>query len=61
MRCGGSFTKQFFDVEREVLMGKQFWDFVGGKDTYEAILNVFEKVGREKGREITRRLIEHTG
>ncbi|MHC1588793.1 MAG: TdeIII family type II restriction endonuclease [Methermicoccaceae archaeon] len=56
-----SFTRQFFDLEREVLMGKQFWDFVGGKDTYEAILNVFEKVGREKGREITRRLIEHTG
>ncbi|HIH70040.1 TdeIII family type II restriction endonuclease [Methermicoccus shengliensis] len=53
-----SFTQQFFDLEREVLMGKEFWDFIGGNDTYEEILAVFREVGEEKGKEITRRLIE---
>jgi len=53
-----SFTKMFFDMKKEVLVGKEFWDFIGGKGTYEEILRIFKKVGKEKGKEITRRLIE---
>ena len=52
-----SFTKMFFDLDKEVLIGKEFWDFLGGKNTYEEILEIFREVGEEKGKEIIRRLI----
>lgn len=28
-------------------MGKEFWDFVGGKGAYEELLGVFKEVGEE--------------
>ncbi len=52
------FTKMFFDLDEEVLIGKEFWDFIGGANTYEEILKIFRKVGKRKGREITKRLIK---
>jgi len=52
-----SFTKMFFDLDTEVLIGEEFWDFIGGKNTYKDILEIFKTVGKRKGREITRRLI----
>ena len=53
-----SFTKMFFDLYNEVLIGKEFWDFLGGKGTYKEILKIFRSVGKRKGKEITRRLIK---
>jgi len=53
-----SFTKMFFDMDEEVLIGKEFWDFLGGANTYEEILKVFRSVGESKGKEITKRLIK---
>ena len=53
-----SFTKMFFNLEEEVLIGKEFWDFLGGEDTYEEILEIFRTIGERKGKEITRRLIK---
>ncbi len=53
-----SFTKMFFDLKKEVLIGKEFWDFLGGENTYEEILGVFRAVGERKGKEIIRRLIK---
>ena len=52
-----SFTKMFFDLDNEVLIGKEFWDFLGGENAYEEILKIFRLVGERKGKEITRRLI----
>ncbi len=53
-----SFTKIFFDLDEEVLIGKEFWDFLGGGNTYEEILKIFKSVGKRKGKEITKRLIK---
>ncbi len=36
-----------FDLNEEVLVGKEFWDLLGGKDTYEDLLKVFEQAGLE--------------
>ncbi len=53
-----SFTKMFFNLDKEVLIGKEFWDFLGGEGTYEEILEIFREIGKRKGKEITRRLIK---
>lgn len=45
-----------FDLEEEVLVGKEFWDFLGGKDTYEDLLDVFEEAGLELYHEIDRKM-----
>jgi len=37
------------DLASEVLIGKEFWDMVGGKGTYEEVLNIYQEVGKEKG------------
>ena len=34
-----------FDLEHEVLVGKEFWDFLGGSGTYADLLQVFEEGG----------------
>lgn len=34
-----------FDLKKEVLVGKEFWDFLGGRNTYEDLLKVFEDSG----------------
>lgn len=34
-----------FDLKEEVVVGKEFWDLLGGNNTYDDILEVFEKVG----------------
>ncbi len=52
-----SFTKMFFDLDHEVMIGREFWDFLGGRGTYKKILEIFERVGRTKGKAITKRLI----
>lgn len=41
-----------FDLKTEVLVGEEFWDSLGGKNTYEDLLNVFEECGKELYSEI---------
>ena len=45
-----------FDLENEVLVGKEFWDFLGGSNTYEDLLNVFENAGLELYDEIDEKM-----
>lgn len=40
------------DLENELKVAKEFWDFVGGEGSYELILQAFEEVGREMRDEI---------
>jgi hypothetical protein len=40
------------DLKKELKVGNEFWDFLGGKDTYQDLLNCFEKVGIELRDEI---------
>jgi len=45
-----------FDLENEVLVGKEFWDFLGGSNTYEELLNVFREAGLELYDEIDEKM-----
>lgn len=45
-----------FDLHREVLVGAEFWDFLGGKGTYEDLLSVFEEAGIELRDEINKKM-----
>jgi type II restriction enzyme len=35
------------DLEQELKVGEEFWDFLGGKGSYQELLNCFEQVGLE--------------
>ena len=49
-----SFTKSVMDLEKEVLMGSEMWNKLGGRETYGELLKVVNKVGESKRRESTR-------
>lgn|SRR5574341_1363376 len=34
-----------FELKNEILVAEEFWDFLGRENTYEELLDVFEKVG----------------
>jgi type II restriction enzyme len=40
------------DLEKELKVAKEFWDFIGGKGAYEDLLGCFERVGIELRGEI---------
>jgi type II restriction enzyme len=40
------------DLDKELKVGKEFWDFIGGEGAYESLLDCFEKVGIEMREEI---------
>ncbi len=55
-----AFALPFFDFANEVMIGEQFWDFVGGPGTYEELLDLYRRVGDEFSehlRELRKRLI----
>lgn len=47
-----SFATKYLDVKRQVILGKEFWDFLGGPGTYEELLKVFLDAGKNKKKEI---------
>lgn len=45
--------QRYFDYDRgEVLVGKAFWDFLGGIGTYEELLELFADVGSARSAEL---------
>jgi hypothetical protein len=40
------------DLKNELKVGDEFWDFLGGKGTYQELLDCFEQVGIELRDEI---------
>ena len=44
-----------FDLQSEIMVAEEFWNFLGGNDTYEQLLSVFETVGLELRPEIDAR------
>ncbi len=40
------------DLENELLVAEEFWDFLGGSGSYENLLKIFEEVGKEMREEI---------
>jgi len=43
-----------FDLEYEILVGKELWDFLGGENSYDDLLDSFELAGIELRPEIDR-------
>ena len=39
--------KGMLDINNELLVGEEFWNFLGGKNTYNELLKCFEKAGIE--------------
>lgn len=40
------------DLDKELKVAKEFWDFIGGEGAYDELLNIFERVGIELRSEI---------
>lgn len=38
---------KFFKKGKDFLIGKDFWDFLGGVGAYEELINIYEEVGEE--------------
>ena len=38
------FTKQIMDLENEVLMGSELWNYIGGQGTYDELLEIIEEI-----------------
>jgi hypothetical protein len=47
------------DLKEELKVGEEFWDFLGGKNTYHQLLNIFEQVGIELRPEIDNYFSKH--
>ena len=48
-----------YDLERgEILVGKEFWNFIASDDIYEELLNVFQEVGKKLRSEIDKKFAE---
>jgi hypothetical protein len=44
-----------FELSQEIKVAEEFWDFLGGKDTYSQLLEVFEQTGIQLRPEIDAR------
>ena len=40
-------TMKFFEIGEDLLIGKTFWDYLGGENTYEDLLAIFSDVGKQ--------------
>jgi len=38
--------KGLFDINKEILVGEEFWDFLGGNNTFNELLDIFTDVGK---------------
>ena len=45
-----SFALRYLDMHHQVLLGADFWTLIGGEGTYEELLEIYQEVGREKGK-----------
>ncbi len=53
------FTMQgFLDEERELYVAEKFWELLGGKGTYEEVLEIFDEVGKEFKEKIQNKIKE---
>ncbi len=51
-----SFTLKYLDFEHMVLVGREFWEYIGGQGTYEEVLAIYREVGKEKGPDLVDQL-----
>ncbi|MEX2707170.1 MAG: TdeIII family type II restriction endonuclease [Candidatus Freyrarchaeum guaymaensis] len=54
-RYDHGFTKQVMDMDREVLIGEEMWDKLGGRGTYEELLEIAEEARKIIRRKLKRK------
>ena len=47
-------AKSLLDMEHQVLLGPEFWELIGGPETFEQVVELFRDVGRECRSDISR-------
>lgn len=47
-----TYALPFFDFTNEVMLGAEFWDFIGGEGAHDELLSIYEQVGEEFASEI---------
>jgi hypothetical protein len=53
------FTMQgYMDEEKELYVAERFWEFLGGKGTYNDVLEIFDEVGKEFKEKIQKKIKE---
>ena len=45
-----SVARKYTPFEQAVIMGYEFWNIIGGETAYEELLDIYQEVGREKGK-----------
>lgn len=50
----------YLKAGEDLLVGKSFWDFLGGNGTYEELLTLFEEIGNELRDKIEKKIKEVT-
>ncbi len=51
-----SFTLKYLDFPNMVLIGREFWEYIGGQGTYEEVLSIYREVGIKKGPDLVDQL-----
>ena len=51
-----SFAKNYLDLDNQVVIGREFWDLIGGPGSYEEVLDIYREVGKEKGPDMIEQL-----
>lgn len=49
-----SFAVNHLDIQRQTLIGKQYWDFLGGPGTFDELVKIYQRVGSAKHRAINK-------
>ena len=47
-----SFALQYLDIENQLLIGEEFWTYIGGNGTFEQLLEIYQEVGFEMSKTI---------
>ncbi|MDR2146477.1 MAG: TdeIII family type II restriction endonuclease [Tannerella sp.] len=55
-----SFPARWFDMknDKSVMIGNEFWDFIGGTGTYQLFINEINKLGSEYRQRIYKEYLE---
>lgn len=52
-------VKKFFIEREDLLVGKDFWDLLGGTGTYEELLEIFKEVGNAASKQLDKIIKSH--
>lgn len=47
-----SFSLQYLDIDNQILLGEEFWAYIGGAGAFGQLLEIYQEVGYEMGKAI---------